>query len=151
MRVGLFFTAIFICTIGGSVTFVHASSSVCNAAKEQAWKAKEIVIERQQAVHLAQGATRFAYSQLVECRPGAIFTAGRARRCAHAQSEVPLKVQDQLDAEDGMYTALADYHKRLEWIGLECTPHESIVDPKQLLGRISSLEEKVKVLKALIE
>ena len=138
--------------VGWQVTMAKSVTSVCEAVKEKAWKAKQRVRERQRAVQLARSETRLAYNQLVECRPGAVFSAGRAYRCAHAQTEVPLQVRVQLDLEGRLYEALADYQEKIEWVKEEkCTQDDLIVDQKELSIRIVSLENEIRALKGLIE
>ena len=151
MKPSLILVAIISCSVAWNVVVAETTTPGCEAAKEKVWKVKQFVHKRQRAVHQAQRETRLAYSQLVECRPGAVFSAGRAQRCAHAQSDVPLQVQVQLDAEDRLQVALADYQERLEWVTQECKLDEPMVTQQDLLVRIASLEDEIKALMALAE
>ena len=136
--------------LSGSVAYAEPNSSACESAKEKAEKGKQLLQVRQEAVQLAQAETRLAYSKLVECRPGAIFTAGRAQRCAYAQSQVPLRVQQQTDAENLMHQALVEYEETVEWVNQACVSKESAVAQKDLLDRMTSIEAEIIELKAII-
>ena len=151
MKLSLCIAAMLICSLSWQIAIAESVSSGCEAAKEKAWKAKQVVDERQRVVQLAQRETRLAYSQLVECRPGAIFSASRAHRCAQAQSDVPLQVRDQRDAEDQLQVALANYQETLEWVRQECTSDEPMVNQNELLLRIALLEDEIKELTNLVE
>ena len=151
MKVSLLILVVIICSVGGSLATARSLNSVCEAVKEKEWKAKQVVDERQRAVQLAQSETGLAYSQLIECRPGAIFSAGRVQRCAQAQSHVPFQVKDQLEAEARLHSALTDYQEKLEWVTQQCGPHDPIVTRRELLVRIAVLEDEIKVLKDLVE
>ncbi|MGB0910402.1 MAG: hypothetical protein ACPGYT_08570, partial [Nitrospirales bacterium] len=63
---------------------------------------------------------------------------------------VPLQVRNQPDAEDQLQVAQADYQGKLVWVTQECTSDEPIVDQKELLLRIASLEDEIKRLRVLV-
>ncbi len=151
MKLSILIVVVILYSVGGSFATARSINPVCEAVKENEWKAKQVVDERQRAVQLAQSETGLAYSQLIECRPGAIFSAGRAQRCAQAQSHVPLQVKDQLEAEARLHTALTDYHKKIEWVAQQCTSEGPRVSQRELLFRIASLQDEIKALKDLVE
>ncbi len=152
MKSSLFIAVCITLSVGLHVAIANPITFVCDAVKEKAWKAKQVVHERQQAVQRIRSQSRLSYSRLVECRPGAVFSAGRAHRCALAQSEVPMQVQVQLNAEDRLYEALADYQEKIRWVTKEeCTQDDSIIDQNELSVRIATLEHEIKVLKHLVE
>jgi len=151
MKTILSILAIFIFGFLGNAAFAEPSTASCEAVKEKAWKAKQILVERQQALQIAQGKTRLAYAQLVECRPGAVFSAGRAQRCAHAQSDVPLQVQVELDAEHRLDIASVAHREKSQWVARECALQATSMNQTNLLFRISALEAELTALKTLME
>lgn len=65
------------CEVGGGLAFAKDANSACVSAKEKAWKAKQVDREPQRAIRSVRNETRPVFSNLVECRPGTILTAGR--------------------------------------------------------------------------
>ncbi|GJL66505.1 MAG: hypothetical protein NPIRA05_14760 [Nitrospirales bacterium] len=151
MKTTLYLVTIFIFSIGWNVALAESVTPVCEAVKEKAWKAEQVLAERQRVLQIAQRKARLAYAQLVECRPGAIFSASRAQRCAHAQSDVPIQVQAQLDAEYQLEVASVDYQKKNQWVARECALKATMLDQTELLLKISALKAEVQALKTFIE
>ncbi|GJL63302.1 MAG: hypothetical protein NPIRA04_19560 [Nitrospirales bacterium] len=147
----VYVVAIFACGVGWNVAFAESLTAVCEAVKEKAWKAEQVLVERQRAFQIAQGKTRLAYAQLVECRPGAIFSGSRAQRCAHAQSDIPLQVQAQLDAEHRLEIASIEYQEKNQLVVKECVLKAAMMNQQDLLFKISELESEVQALKTFIE
>ncbi|WP_454061533.1 hypothetical protein [Candidatus Nitrospira salsa] len=151
MKVMIYVVTIFVCGVVWNVALAEPLTATCEAVKEKAWKAEQVLVEHQRALQIAQGKTRLAYAQLVECRPGAIFSGSRAQRCAHAQSDVPLQVQAQLDAEYRLEIATVDYQKKNQLVAKECVLKATMANQRDLLFKISELEAEVQALKIFIE
>ncbi|WP_447968125.1 hypothetical protein [Nitrospira sp. M1] len=151
MKVHVSIFIVLSCIVAWNVALAEPVTALCEAVKEKAWKAEQIVAERQRVLQIAQGKTRLAQAELVECRPGAVFSVGRAQRCAQAQSDVPLHVKLQLEVEQQLDNALADLHVKNQWVDQECRADELNGKAQDFLVRLSALEDELMVLKTLLE
>ncbi|GJL54122.1 MAG: hypothetical protein NPIRA02_12540 [Nitrospirales bacterium] len=130
--------------------FAESFTAVCEAVKEKAWKAERVVAKRQRAVEMARNKTRLAQSQLVECHPGAVFSIGRAQRCAQAQSDVPRQVNVQVQVEDQLAIARTDLQDKQQRVVQECLTEGLSVTAHDVFVRISALEAELQELKSLL-
>jgi len=147
----LFFMVFIPSGLGGNLAQAQETQAACEGIQERLLRAHDTLQQYQQRLNLAQQRTTLAASHLVACRPGAIFSATRAYRCAQAQSDVPLQIQAELEAYDQVQRALLAYHESLTMLDHACPFNSSMSRQQDVLARMASLEQEIRSLRVLVE
>lgn len=147
----LFFIIFIPSSFGGNLAQAEPTHAACEGTQERLLRAHETLQQHQHRLRTAQQHTALATSQLVACRPGAIFSAGRAYRCAQAQSDVPLQIEAELEAYDQVQRALLEYHESLTMLDHACPLNSSMSRQQDVFTRMASLEQEIRSLRVLLE
>ena len=107
---------------------VHCSGSAlaepwapsCRDAIGHLRRAQETVQAKQKEVTKAERGETIRFEQSEICKPGGVMYAGKVRRCVRLSRDVPIAIQELVDAKADRQPALDRFEEALEVVGRRC-------------------------------
>lgn len=108
-----------------AIAHAQPSTASCDIAQERHVRAEELLRQRQETLLQARRQIRLADSHLVKFSPGAIFSTGRAHRCAQEQSTVSLQETTELNTEDQCGQTFTTERETRQFLELQRIPNDT--------------------------
>ena len=106
--------------LSSSSTLAEPWSPSCSDAIAQLRRVQETVKVKQREVTKAERGETIRFEQTEICKPGGVIYAGKVRRCVRLSREVPIAIQELVDAKADRQPALDRFEEALESLNQRC-------------------------------